>query len=287
MQICSLKLSGEGAASPIGATMRKAARSIPQTDRERRKRLWLDPVMADINTLDALETAAGCHVSLRLVAQVVGLIVNLNSFLDAGYVYASQEGLARYIKNENGRPSSARQVRRVIRFLVERGHLRVDGSPGISNLMYPLYRATVTNNIVSSVQPARTEDIMAGNRGHDVRGVGTSWPPKPVYKPSIQTYRAETSTLRERGTVVKLGERATSSSNCGSEDASKKPPIEGKEIVQHRLAERLGYGDVKQGFVIILSLSDSDVDQLTAMERTGKLSEAEIEKARAAADLRR
>jgi hypothetical protein len=80
-----LSLSG----STVGeAPMRKAAPRIFPTsekaDRERRKKLWLDPLFKDLATPDALQLARQCHVSLRLVGEVAGLIVNLNSFLDVG-----------------------------------------------------------------------------------------------------------------------------------------------------------------------------------------------------------
>jgi hypothetical protein len=61
-----------------------------RTERERRKHLWLDPIEADLATPKALKMAREFHVSLRLVRYIVGNIVNLDSFLDSGYVYASQ-----------------------------------------------------------------------------------------------------------------------------------------------------------------------------------------------------
>jgi hypothetical protein len=115
------------------------SRAAEKTDRDRRKRLWLDPVFADLDTPEALKVANEEHVSLRLVRQIAGLIANLNSFLDAGFVYASQKGLARHIRNENGQPTSDRQVRRGIAFLTRRGHLRVVRSRGTHNDMFPLY----------------------------------------------------------------------------------------------------------------------------------------------------
>jgi hypothetical protein len=175
--------------------MRKfvAKRSLRATEneRERRKRRWLDPLFADLDTAEALEMAKQHHVSLRLAAQVAGLIVNLNSFVDAGYVYASQTGLAGYIKNENGRPMSDRQVRRAIDFLAARKHLRVESRRGTSNKMFPLYRATHRLAVAHpSPDPQRTgaEDIMSPDHGHDVRGVRTSCPPNPVIKPVSETY---------------------------------------------------------------------------------------------------
>ena len=114
------------------ATPRMFATS-ERADRERRKRLWLDPLFEELGTPEALRLAKQCHVSLRLVGQVAGLIVNLNSFLDVGEVWASHAGLADYIKNANGQRISDRQVRRAIEFLRERGHPRVINCRGTVN----------------------------------------------------------------------------------------------------------------------------------------------------------
>ncbi len=253
--------------------MRKASR-IPQTDRERKKRLWLDPVIADLDTVAALDTAAQYHVSRRLVAQIAGLIVNLPSFVDVGYVYGSHAGLARFIKNENGRPTSARQVRRGIEFLTARGHLRVDRRRGTSNRMFPLYR------------PAESEDIMSRGCGHDVQGVRTSCPPNPIDKPKSETCTPCGPPLGESGKIVRLGKKAAASADGGSDQhASKRRPIEGQEVIQHRLAERLGSGDIAVGWEILLKLPLSHLDQITAMYRAGKLSDDEIAKARAVAEV--
>ncbi len=189
---------------------------VPQrADRECRKRLWLDPLRADLDTAEALVMAKQHHVSLRLAVRVAGLIVNLNSFVDAGYVYASQAGLADYIKNENGQPASDRQVRRAIGFLVARKHLRIESCRGTRNRMFPLYRAA---------QPAAaSEDIVSSDQGHHVRGVRTSCPPNPVIKPLSETYtpkaphQARTATLfglarerRSQTTPMILARRQTS-----------------------------------------------------------------------------
>lgn len=150
-----------------------------KADRERRKKLWLDPLLADLRTAAALQMAAQHHVSLRLAAQIAGFIVNLDSFLDAGYVYASQAGLAEYIKNENGRPTSDRQVRRGIAFLCARKHLRIENCRGKRNKMFPLYRA--------AAEPAdpRLEgtDTMSSDQGPDVLKARKSCPPKLILKP--------------------------------------------------------------------------------------------------------
>jgi len=52
--------------------------------------------------------------------------------------------------------------------------------------------------------------------------------------------------------------------------------IEGQEVVQHRLARRLGDGNVERGFLILGELPDGRRDELTAMERVGKLTDAEV-----------
>jgi hypothetical protein len=257
--------------------------STPQRlDRERRKRLWLDPLRADLDTDEALEMARQYHVSLRLAAQVAGLIVNLDSFLDVGYVYASQAGLAGYIKNENGQPMSDRQVRRAIAFLSARQHLRVENCRGIRNKMFPLYR---------SAKPAAgftSEDTMSSSQGHHVRGVRTSCPPNPIIKPISETCPPQSPPTGESGNVIRLGERTASvESNAhdqqtidhGHRERNKRRLIEAPEVIQHRLARRLGSGDVAVGYEILLGLSDNRRDELTAMERNGRLSDIEISRA--------
>jgi hypothetical protein len=254
---------------------------VPQrADRERRKRLWLDPLRADLDTAEALVMAKQHHVSLRLAVQVAGLIVNLNSFVDAGYVYASQAGLADYIKNENGQPASDRQVRRAIGFLVARKHLRIESCRGTRNRMFPLYRAA---------QPAAaSEDIISSDQGHHVRGVRTSCPPNPVIKPLSETYTPQSPLSGESCNVIRLGQRTASvESNAhdqqtidhGHRERNKRRLIEGPEVIQHRLARRLGSGDVAVGYEILLGLSDNRRDELTAMERNGRLSDTEISRA--------
>jgi hypothetical protein len=245
---------------------------VPQrADRERRKRLWLDPLRADLDTAEALVMAKQHHVSLRLAVQVAGLIVNLNSFVDAGYVYASQAGLADYIKNENGQPASDRQVRRAIGFLVARKHLRIESCRGTRNRMFPLYRAA---------QPAAaSEDIISSDQGHHVRGVRTSCPPNPVIKPLSETYTPQSPPSGESGNVIRLGERTASVESNAHNQRNKRRLIEGPEVIQNRLARRLGSGDVAVGYEILLGLSDNRRDELTAMERNGRLSDTEISRA--------
>jgi hypothetical protein len=243
---------------------------VPQrADREHRKRLWLDPLRADLDTAEALVMAKQHHVSLRLAVQVAGLIVNLNSFVDAGYVYASQAGLADYIKNENGQPASDRQVRRAIGFLVARKHLRIESCRGTRNRMFPLYRAA---------QPAAaSEDIISSDQGHHVRGVRTSCPPNPVIKPLSETYTPQSPPSGEGGNVVWLGERAQEPNDTHElGEKTNKRRTEGQEVIHHRLAQRLGSGDVAKGFEILLGLSDNRRDELTAMERSGTLNNADI-----------
>src|SRR5262249_45975259 len=60
---------------------------------------------------------------------------------------------------------------------------------------------------------------------------------------------------------------------------SKRKSIEGQELVQQRLAKRLGMGDVKKGWEILLSLPDNRRDQLTAAERVGTLTDESIHQA--------
>jgi hypothetical protein len=189
-----------------------AGRSIDSADRERRKRLWLDPVKADLRTPDALATAKEHHVSLRLAHQIAGLVVNLNSFLDAGYIYPSQAGLADYIKGANDQRMSDRQVRRGIAFMEARGHLRVVRLRGTRNRMYPLYRAAGTVAAPTEVD-ARAPDTMSSDQGHGVRGVRTWCPPKPSNKPIYKTEEPPLPPRSEPTNVVRL---ATSASTAES-----------------------------------------------------------------------
>ena len=53
-----------------------------------------------------------------------------------------------------------------------------------------------------------------------------------------------------------------------------------QEVVQHRVAVRLGLGDAAQGWLIFGALSDARRDSLTAMERTGHLNDDEVLAAR-------
>jgi hypothetical protein len=125
--------------------------------------------------------------------------------------------------------------------------------------MFPLYRAVAAAEIVS------------GAPGHDVRGVRTSCPPKLINKPENKTTEG----------------RAAADCGSGKTGQAGKKPIEGQEVVQHRLAQRLGRGDVERGVLILLELSESRRDQLTAMERVGKLTDVEVASARAAVEVPR
>ena len=67
---------------------------------------------------------------------------------------------------------------------------------------------------------------------------------------------------------------------CGASNgqASRAARPEGQEVVQHRLAERLGRGDTERGFLTLLELDPNRRDELTAMERAGRLSDDLIER---------
>ena len=174
-------------------------RAQPTTDRERRKRLWLDPVFAQLNTREALELARKCSVSLRMAAHVAGLIVNLPSFLDRGYIYASPAGLAKHIKNDNGARLSARQARRCIEFLRRCGQVRLEARPGKTNLLYPIY---------SAVPPSPGSDIMAKDSGHDGQTPRTSCPTNPNTKPLVTPLTPQPPNPQPGGRVIRPAERS-------------------------------------------------------------------------------
>jgi hypothetical protein len=180
--------------------IRRAYQPVERTpaekeDRERRKRVWLDRIDADLPTDEVRREAGEFHVSLRLVRQVTGLIVNLDSFLDRGHVYASQAGLADHIKNANEKRISDRQVRRVVCFLEARGHLRVERTRGTRNQMWPLYRAldvkgavasdTISDCCGSTTTPgsgARAPDTISSDQGRHVLPFDPPCPPNQESK---------------------------------------------------------------------------------------------------------
>jgi hypothetical protein len=79
------------------------------------------------------------------------------------------------------------------------------------------------------------------------------------------------------------GNRKGPSIERGGRSAWRRP--EPPEVVQHRVAVRLGNGDAGTGWLLLGALSPSRRDQLTALERQGRLDEAEVADARATAVL--
>jgi hypothetical protein len=61
-----------------------------------------------------------------------------------------------------------------------------------------------------------------------------------------------------------------------SNGLARKPRAEGQEVVQHRLAQRVGRGNVALGWEILLSLPAGRRDEITASERAKKLSDETI-----------
>ena len=106
--------------------------------------------------------------------------------------------MAASIKGANGQPISDRQVRRAIRFLRERGHLRQENGRGTPK-MFPLYRAATANSEAAKVghkvglRSDIRSDMVSGDVGHHVRDGRTSCPPNLlVLKPSTQTISSPT-----------------------------------------------------------------------------------------------
>ncbi len=71
-----------------------------------------------------------------------------------------------------------------------------------------------------------------------------------------------------------------------SKRGGNEPPAR-SEVIQQRVAYRLGNGDVGEGWLLLGELSPSSRDALTALERRGHLEEAELDRARARAELAR
>jgi hypothetical protein len=244
------------------------ARSTPEVrkangNRESLKQRWLAPIFADLKTPAARQSAKEHKVSTRLAASVAGLIVNLNSFIDRGYVYATAAGLGKHIKNANGGPTSERQIRRVITFLADRDHLRVVARPGRTNLLYPRYRKI--DDILDTMS-----NVVARDLGHDVQPPRTSCPPKLILKSSTQT----TETSLPQPPLSTSGQTQEGQPNGGSR-------YEPQDVVLSRIAPRLGYGSAEAGWLILLDLSAETRDRLVALQRKGMLTDDEIAVARA------
>ena len=56
----------------------------------------------------------------------------------------------------------------------------------------------------------------------------------------------------------------------------KRSIVEGAEAIQHRIAQRLGDGDVARGWLLLGQLSDAERDQLTAQARANKLNDLTV-----------
>jgi hypothetical protein len=80
-----------------------------------------------------------------------------------------------------------------------------------------------------------------------------------------------------------LGAQKRNSSGSGVRRPGRR--LLGQEVIQHRLALRLGGGDAERGWLILLALSNGRRDSLTAMERSGLLTEQEVLDARSSFEL--
>lgn len=237
-------------------------------DLERRKRLWLEPVWADLKTAPAREDAAKHHVSLRLARAVAGHIVNLESFIqNPGHVWASYSGLGKIIKNANGVATSGRQIQRAIAFLAARDHLRVVHRDGGTNLLYPRYRKAIESAETRSEGADTVSRVMSGDLGHDVVPPLTSCPTKLSIKPLSQT--TETTLPQPPLTIVQ----------AENGQASKRG-YEAYEVILGRIAVRLGYGSAKDGWAVLLSLPEELHHHLVKLERAGELTGTEVAKLR-------
>jgi hypothetical protein len=58
------------------------------------------------------------------------------------------------------------------------------------------------------------------------------------------------------------------------------PRVERTEVIQSRIVERLGQGDIALGWILFGELSDAKRDELTAQQRSGKLDQDSVERVR-------
>ena len=149
----------------------RARRTIiprPDDPREQAKRRWVDPILEDIRSEVGRKDAHEHHVSIQLTTRVLWSIANLDSFVDQGHVYVSQNGISDRVLNTNEQPISDRQARRVVAFLEDRKHLKIERTRGTRNIMRPIY--------------------CAANGGHDDRPQRTPCPYSPDSMSSESSY---------------------------------------------------------------------------------------------------
>jgi hypothetical protein len=99
----------------------------------------------------------------------------------------------------------------------------------------------------------------------------------PPYKEIKETNK---SNLQTESSEFQYSDAALVEAQHGQQD-ERKPPSQrrsGKrtETVQHELAQRMGAGDATAGWLFLGGLPDGDLDQLTAQQRNGRLTDQHI-----------
>jgi hypothetical protein len=85
-----------------------------------------------------------------------------------------------------------------------------------------------------------------------------------------KTYVTKTDISKSKPAAAAFGERSAGLSSEGSSKPDR------TEVVQARLALRLGRGDAEQGWLLMGALGPQYLDQMTAQERSGRLTDSEI-----------
>jgi hypothetical protein len=167
------------------------------------------------------------------------------------------------------------KLQRILRELIRAGYLeRDDEQPRDDDNQFAAYHY-ICRDVPSSTAPPPLRGFpLRGSRQRKTRNGNNTDSSKTESNNTPPTSPRE---LAEPSQVAD-DERAKSGSVKGyslNRDG-KRTIVDGAEVIQHRVAQLLGNGDVAKGWLIFGKLSDGDRDGLTAQARADKLTDLTV-----------
>lgn len=208
-------------------------------------------------------------------ARKVLLLVLANYADEYGVCWPSQEVLSR------GTEQSLDTIQRQLRVLAKMGLIMVAARP-MGRGRWPGRTYKLNMSVAETTEPqtaARTDDEQAG--------LTPATEPQPAGDRAAMStdHRAATSTVTEPQALRLEPSLEPSFGTVSEPSAPKRPkPLAAErqqawqrkrgsiEVVQNRIAKRLG----PDGWLILQSISDSDLQMLTKMQEVGRLSDAKL-----------
>lgn len=203
------------------------------------------------------------------------LLLILANYADAnGRCWPSQETLAR------GTELSKDTIQRQLKKLIELGLVSVERAPKRRGQWGTwVYQLHLDRDIPAGPHGAARSDVdnavdsepqMRPGQAATARSTGPqALRPKPSIEPSVEPSACAREAVRA----------VDSPKGLGSDGSTKRrSPVanENPSIVQSRLATKLGDGDVEAGWLLLGSLTNEQLDDLTARERAGRLDAAAL-----------